>query len=93
MTAGILLFGTPPKQCPNWHLLTKAHASLWEFFPLTVFAVSARVFLIVRWNWAAQKVAEQSITGYPTMLVMTAHWRRSAEMWHLDPRAALTRRW
>src|SRR5438034_6839814 len=34
-------------------LLTKAHASLWEFFPLTVFAVSALVFLIVRWNWAA----------------------------------------
>jgi hypothetical protein len=70
VTAAILLFVAPPKQCPNWYLPDRASTPLWGMFLLwTLPLLIVQVFMIVRWNWAVQKAIESA--DYPTTTPVT----------------------
>src|SRR5262249_2712544 len=66
LTAAILLLVPPPGLCPNWHLPDRASTPLWGMFAFwTLPTLAFQVFIIVRWNWAVQKMIDES-ADYPT---------------------------
>ena len=63
--AALLLFGEPPKQCPNWHLPNARSSSLWvPFFLCMGLILPALIVMIARWEWIVGKAIE---VDYPTM--------------------------
>jgi hypothetical protein len=65
----VLLFVTPPKQCPGWHLPDQRATSMWLPSSWSMLVLAGLLFMIIRWDWLIEKAIAS--VDYPTETPVT----------------------